>query len=158
MSTAGILALAVGIPVGVALILILVFFIIYRVGLTRRRRIAAEGVIQRSGTRWVRVVLRDYQGPLGRVRHRSGNNIGEVLLVPSGLYVVGGRLVFNPADLAHCTASCDGVRLRLATSKPPYGTGHVDVLVRVDDGPAWLEALRGVGVHVDPEFGDKVAP
>jgi hypothetical protein len=137
------IALSVGIALFVALLLVVIFALVARVTRAMAEKIAAEGVIHRSGPCFVTLRLRNYRSP---VRYSSGaisKNRGELLLVRSGLVALCGIRVhrFAMEDLPHARVWNEAGRLHFVTEKPTGATGKVDIRSRLPDADEWVRLL-----------------
>jgi hypothetical protein len=149
------LALGLGIPALVFLILGVVFFFVRRAVRRQmaeaRAQAAHEGIVLDSGPVWMTVRYRGYRAP--------GVYVGVgVRMTRVEMILTRARLSFVPrarhysgighADLGRFqVAVAEDGALRLHTDNPPGASGSIDYRIPVADPAAWVSALTQAGAQ-----------
>ena len=157
MMTAGIVilivSLAVGIPVLVGAIIILVFSLVRRARARERVVLGREGVVLDSGPQWITIRYKNFRAPgiyrgVGIAKTR-----GSLVLTRQRFAVLTGGYqrpysFIARSDLGRFVVGIaeDGA-FQIHSDEPPGATGSIDYRAAVRDAAAWVKALTEAGAR-----------
>ncbi|HEY4220451.1 MAG TPA: hypothetical protein VGO62_03895 [Myxococcota bacterium] len=153
MTHDGAVALAVGLGVGIPVlvlgILAIVFSQVKKAAARARQALEHEGILLDSGKRWVTLHLRGYRAPGIAVGAGLQKLRCAVILTKKTLALIPGYRAFtriHTNELSHYTVGvADDGALRIHSDDPPRASGSIDYRVPVDDASAWVRALVDMG-------------
>lgn len=143
--------------VGVSLLLFVgvfvgIFALVGRITARQIARLEPEGIERRSGSRRIKITLRDFRSPGRIASHRMSINYGELVLLREAVVVVTGVFMvrFANRDLDAAEVWVDGENLHFKSSKPQDASGSVEIRVPLPDAEAWREQLTARGARPRP--------
>ena len=153
-------SLAVGIPVLIAAILLLVFRLIRRATARARAELNLEGVVLESGRLWITIRYKGYRAPGfyrggGVTKTRTYLVLTRkrlTLLMPgsqSNQRLFWRGYAIARGDLGRFTVGVaeDGA-LHIHSDDPPYAKGSIDYRIAVGNAAAWVKALTEAGARL----------